>query len=1317
MDNPSAISCVCIPPNMVHTYLDPESSKPKSFQFPKVSKNLKQQTSKDSVWNGKHGNKQLEPRLTAKDAATYAKKIELLLQVAILEQHRVIVLGAFGCGAHATPPRHAAEIYRDVLSRVDPRGNVTAFADVLTFGDVTSLSDLQNTPAINETEYEFMLRTRLSEASRKPSNNVSVLLKPIIKAPKPLADKISSSRDTLIGSSKESLSGNQRRLPFEIHSSSSHEDGFAPQQLVDQGTNPQAKGWQSERFCIYPQHIVVRFSVGECRIQKIQVLSHHFKIATRLEFYVGTKERRRRVGSAVSNVSVFSASTMRRGSAAGGHVQDGIRFSRLGFVSLGDNLSSDFKARELKSVPVSEDGEFLKIVFHQNYINGLNLYNQVGLVSLTILGEYDDSQAMGIQALSFQSKSLLRLDPLFSEHAPAAAESSDFNASLYQDQTIVKIIQAATQAKKDAVKNENYRLANTMKVLLELCNKAAEEIMRLLLLKAKSIEREDYELAEDAKADIDQIKDALDTKISQLGLKRTPDNRIVPVGDVKPTSSSNQTHPPIHTPDTTVDLPKDTLLETMRLDAIAKAEEDLRQQKLKDEETARRVELSLLPKPEDVAPVALEPAKPANISKVDSLPSIPGASSTAPEPTKRRKLPAMERSNSIPILPNVSGYSLPPVDTPADTSALGAPEELSDELKDKYAVLIQVYGPFLAACILSGRQFKLREQALEDVVVRVEAWRTNHAARKKGKKKEEGKVEAPPVVPVKEKVRIDWSKEVDAPEVDKETFVEATFMVVERGLDDSREKAISLALALWELLTKTCVSRDISKLIVFRHLDTLFPSLLLKAGHMNPRVKQGCLDLVVLLAKSYHTIPHSVIKFLLKPPKPTASPRYTISRLDALHLVLMKLGVDDMKQLDNSGSGLTIKSAMLFAEPHLHNKTTEIRESAVKVVVDLCLLVDTNDELIFSYLNNVKSQTMHILETKLELARHGKEMKAIAGLGNSSESLVDSTMNVSSESMQLSPPLEPPPSVPEPKSTSTRKKKPQESPEKKLVQDLKDELKSLKEVLQATAAQEILAEPLNASTTESPSTVEVTDSGAESVKVAAKLPANVKPKTAAGTSKPKTPAARPSTKSGKENSLASKVGSPKPKPKPKAGDSRMEEKESMSFRAKSRQEAEDRSSVRTPTPRTPRTPVSKKVRPEIVALKPTPMKPLEKTDKLTMTLVEERLANAYNRTCIFCNEKNAAFTDENLDIHYWRDCPMLCACPLCHLIVEIPTLTTHMVDECDNKKLVKLCSRCKETVLTSEFQLHLLLLYRESRGVLFVTLTCRMGSRGGKRIC
>ena len=41
------------------------------------------------------------------------------------------------------------------------------------------------------------------------------------------------------------------------------------------------------------------------------------------------------------------------------------------------NERTDFKARELKSVHVDAEGSFLKLVIHKNFVNRLNLYNQV----------------------------------------------------------------------------------------------------------------------------------------------------------------------------------------------------------------------------------------------------------------------------------------------------------------------------------------------------------------------------------------------------------------------------------------------------------------------------------------------------------------------------------------------------------------------------------------------------------------------------------------------------------------------------------------------------------------------------------------------------------------------------------------------------------------------------------------------------------------------------------------------------------------------------------------------------------------------------
>lgn len=56
-------------------------------------------------------------------------------------------------------------------------------------------------------------------------------------------------------------------------------------------------------------------------------------------------------------------------------------------MSLSDNEKTGFKARELKSVQVDAVGVFLKLNIHKNHMNKYNMYNQVGLVAINVIGD------------------------------------------------------------------------------------------------------------------------------------------------------------------------------------------------------------------------------------------------------------------------------------------------------------------------------------------------------------------------------------------------------------------------------------------------------------------------------------------------------------------------------------------------------------------------------------------------------------------------------------------------------------------------------------------------------------------------------------------------------------------------------------------------------------------------------------------------------------------------------------------------------------------------------------------------------------------
>ena len=46
------------------------------------------------------------------------------------------------------------------------------------------------------------------------------------------------------------------------------------------------------------------------------------------------------------------------------------------------------------------------------------------------------------------------------------------------------------------------------------------------------------------------------------------------------------------------------------------------------------------------------------------------------------------------------------------------------------------------------------------------------------------------------------------------------------------------------------------------------------------------------------------------------------------------------------------------------------------------------------------------------------------------------------------------------------------------------------------------------------------------------------------------------------------------------------------------------------------------------------------------------------RTCIFCLAFDESFTEDNLDLHYWKDCPMLIRCGNCNQVIQVCVIKT-----------------------------------------------------------
>ena len=243
--------------------------------------------------------------------------------------------------------------------------------------------------------------------------------------------------------------------------------------------NPQTRGWQSERHCEYPQEIGIKLS-GIVRINQLQVLSHSTKIAKRIELFIGQG-------------SEYQSST----------------FRSLGYISLDDNARSEFKARELKSIHLDDVGNFMKLIIHQPYVNKYNLYGQVGLIAINILGSAESAPARNeIGTKATNSNKIAVHNPL-----------NDLSIDVGLDAQTADKLRKLSEAKKHAIEIEDYMTAKQIKLVESELMKIGTHLNQLDGSKRRAVMEEDYDRAREIKEDMDQLRIEMENKVRiYLGL-------------------------------------------------------------------------------------------------------------------------------------------------------------------------------------------------------------------------------------------------------------------------------------------------------------------------------------------------------------------------------------------------------------------------------------------------------------------------------------------------------------------------------------------------------------------------------------------------------------------------------------------------------------------------------------------------------------------------------------------------------------------------------------------------------------------------------
>ncbi|KAL0249124.1 hypothetical protein GEMRC1_004357 [Eukaryota sp. GEM-RC1] len=267
-------------------------------------------------------------------------------------------------------------------------------------------------------------------------------------------------------------------LSFKVVQCSS-EDPSHPAVVLHQSSGSPTShhgGWYSADYSPMPQEITFALSQPSY-IQNIQILCHEYIIPSRIEVFLGSSPP-------LQQSSSYTSAT----------------FKRLGHFSLSPNSHTKYKARELKTVKVDQDAQFIRLVLFKCHANDLNTLNKVALLKVKVLGCVTDSDRPII------SESIVSDGLVPHKGVPREAIQPVI------DGESAKQIKYLLKLKSQALASEDYDKCEELKQLIDVWRAAGERILKLENEKQRAVSVENYQEAKRIKFEIQSIKSKLKTE-------------------------------------------------------------------------------------------------------------------------------------------------------------------------------------------------------------------------------------------------------------------------------------------------------------------------------------------------------------------------------------------------------------------------------------------------------------------------------------------------------------------------------------------------------------------------------------------------------------------------------------------------------------------------------------------------------------------------------------------------------------------------------------------------------------------------------------
>ena len=278
-----------------------------------------------------------------------------------------------------------------------------------------------------------------------------------------------------------------RPVPFRVAHASSEEPDHPSRNL--HLNLPQSRGWISGRSppARFPQELVLQCAPAQ--LTHLRLMSHHCKISTRVELF------------------------------ARGGVGGDAQWVRIGHFSLDSNVRSNFQTRELRTVslpPTQFVVTELRFLLHEPHANDFNSFNQVGIVSIEMLGLERAVEALPQQP-RFGAAPQQPLSPIGAPRA-APAMPRPSAAAVEAGGACGALLRQLLEAKAAAVQTEDFAAAGRMKQNEIIVRQHASELAALDARKKQAVEAEEYEQATVAKEEMARVQATVAALAQRLGL-------------------------------------------------------------------------------------------------------------------------------------------------------------------------------------------------------------------------------------------------------------------------------------------------------------------------------------------------------------------------------------------------------------------------------------------------------------------------------------------------------------------------------------------------------------------------------------------------------------------------------------------------------------------------------------------------------------------------------------------------------------------------------------------------------------------------------